>query len=567
MKYFNKKNEFIFFDMLFIVLLFLLTYAPLSAQKLGKMPLADHSAAIHSNGIVYAWGNNSSGQIGDSTQTVRWLPVRVLKGNYEGTQYLGDSPSNPITEISLGGNFTIALAADGTIFSWGGNATGQLGDTTITYRLTPGRVLKGEYEGTTYLGDNPANPIIKIVSGFYFSLALALDGTVYSWGNNEHGQLGNNETEIKRTPIKVLCGEYIGTTFLGDNPNNKILDIAAGEYFSIALAEDGIVYSWGENNRGQLGDSTDTDRHTPIKVLKGAYSGTVYLGDDSNNKIIKIVAGDSHSLGLAEDGTAYNWGRNTDGQLGINSVANSYVPVRVLKGNYAGTTFLGDNPNNKIIGIAAGSFFSSALMEDGTLFNWGQNLNGQIGNDSTVNKRIPTHVLKGLYDGSMFLGDNSNNKIISIGLGDQHAIALAEDLTLYSWGDVTSGKLGDSLIVFHRTPGRVHGLNNVGFLILPVEETSNPIRDFELSHNYPNPFNPTTKIKYTVGETFYAPLSLVTLRVYDILGNEIVTLVNEEKSAGVYEIEFNANNFPSGVYFYKVNIGSFTETKKMVLLK
>ena len=92
--------------------------------------------------------------------------------------------------------------------------------------------------------------------------------------------------------------------------------------------------------------------------------------------------------------------------------------------------------------------------------------------------------------------------------------------------------------------------------------SSGTVNDFKLSKNYPNPFNPSTKIKYSISK-----LSFVTLKIYDVLGNEVITLVNKEKSAGSYEVEFSATNLPSGVYFYQLKTGSYIETKKMLLIE
>jgi len=100
------------------------------------------------------------------------------------------------------------------------------------------------------------------------------------------------------------------------------------------------------------------------------------------------------------------------------------------------------------------------------------------------------------------------------------------------------------------------------YIIAGVEQLTDGIKAYSLSNNYPNPFNPSTTIKFQIPE-----LSIVTLKVYDVLGNEIAILVNEEKPAGNYEIQFDATAFPSGVYFYKLQAGSFVETKKMVLMK
>jgi len=96
------------------------------------------------------------------------------------------------------------------------------------------------------------------------------------------------------------------------------------------------------------------------------------------------------------------------------------------------------------------------------------------------------------------------------------------------------------------------------------------LNNFKLEQNYPNPFNPTTKIKFTIPSVIASGAKqsqMVTLKVYDVLGNEIATLVNEEKSSGRYEVSFNGSGLSSGIYFYTINAGSFGETKKMILLK
>ncbi|MBT8383428.1 MAG: T9SS type A sorting domain-containing protein, partial [Ignavibacteria bacterium] len=102
----------------------------------------------------------------------------------------------------------------------------------------------------------------------------------------------------------------------------------------------------------------------------------------------------------------------------------------------------------------------------------------------------------------------------------------------------------------------------IDFSLTNVQETTSKIRAYELFHNYPNPFNPTTKIEFQIED-----LGFVDLKVYDVLGNEVATLVNEEKSAGIYEVEFNGSELTSGIYFYQLKAGNFVETKKMIVLK
>ena len=158
---------------------------------------------------------------------------------------------------------------------------------------------------------------------------------VYTWGYNPFGSLGNNTTTNSSSPVLVLKGAYSGTTYLGDDSSNKIIMMSAYGYTVIALDENGLVYTWGRNQSGQLGDNSTTDRLTPVKVLKGEYSGTTYLGDDSSNKIIAVANGEVHCVALAADGTVYAWGKNNAGMLGDNSTTDRLTPVKVLKGEYS----------------------------------------------------------------------------------------------------------------------------------------------------------------------------------------------------------------------------------------
>ncbi|MEE9450789.1 MAG: hypothetical protein V3V72_12125, partial [Ignavibacteriaceae bacterium] len=183
-------------------LILLLIFLPLGmfAQSLGPQSSAYHSVGLNADGTVYSWGNNDYGQLGDNSTTQRETPVKVLKGAYSGTTYLGDNADNKIIAVALGQYHSIALAEDGTVYSWGQNNYGQLGDGTEDInRLTPVKVLKGAYsEGTTYLGDNINNKITAVALGYYHSIALAVDGTVYSWGRNHYGQLGDGTKDINR---------------------------------------------------------------------------------------------------------------------------------------------------------------------------------------------------------------------------------------------------------------------------------------------------------------------------------------------------------------------------------
>ena len=433
-----------------------------TGSNFSKSASAESTFTVGDNGIVYAFGKNFAGILGDNTTTDRKMPIKMLKGAYNGTTYLGDNPNNPIISIS-GHSTCLALAADGTVYALGDNSKGGVGDNTNVNRFTPVKVLKGAYNGTAYLGDNPNNPIISISSKAMCSIALAYDGTVYSFGFNIHGQLGDNTTIDRNTPVKVLKGAYPGTTYLGDNPNNPIVSISDGVLFhTLALAADGAVYSFGSNTYGQLGDNTTTDRYTPVRVLKGAYNGTTYLGDNPNNPIISVSGGSYSSILLAADGTVYSFGWNVNGQLGDNTTTNRYTPIRVLKGAYNGTTYLGDNSSNPIIAVSEGT----ALATDGTLYTFGGNTNGQLGDNTAIQSFTPIRVLKGAYNGTNYLGDNPNNPVIAFFLGSECRMALAADGTVYTFGYNYYGQLGDNSTTNRLTP--VNALSVGGSVVLDL---------------------------------------------------------------------------------------------------
>lgn len=154
------------------------------------------------------------------------------------------------------------------MYCFGGNATGALGDNTLTTRLTPVRILEGQYPGTTFLGDQNSNPIIAISAGYQHTVALSAEGKVYATGLNDNGQLGDSSITNKLIPFQVLMGAYSGTKFLGDNSANPIVSMSAGSFFTMFLTASGAVYGVGRNIFGHLGDNTTTSRLIPVRMEK-----------------------------------------------------------------------------------------------------------------------------------------------------------------------------------------------------------------------------------------------------------------------------------------------------------
>ncbi len=328
-----------------------------------------HSLTLKPDGTVFAWGANWYGQLGDGTQTDRRAPLQV-------------PGLAPVTAIAAGagGAHSLALTSDGTVWAWGDNYYGQLGDDTIWESVTPIPV--------TGLSD-----VVGVAAGYGHSLALKGDGTVWAWGDEYYGQLGDGDegTTYRVTPLPV-------TGLSG------IIGISAGEYHSLALKDDGTVWAWGYNYYGQLGDDTTTLRRTPIQVA--GLSG-----------VVGIAAGGFHSLALKSDGTVWAWGDNGSGQLGDDTTVNKLTPTPVVG-------LLG------AVGLAGGDSHSLAVMADGMVWAWGNNGSGQLGDGTTTDRQTPAP-LTGLTG------------ITGVAAGTRHSLAIDSDGTLWVWGDNYYGQLGD----------------------------------------------------------------------------------------------------------------------------
>ncbi len=261
-----------------------------------------HNLALKSDKTVLAWGANFYGEIGDGTTTKRWTPVQVnglsnvvaisAGGSYslalkaDGTIWewgvkwqITDFNTNPIqvselnnmVAISAGNGFRLALKSDGTVWAWGVNGSGQLGDGTTTTRWTPAQV-----NGLSNVVAVSAGYDYGIVWGAEFSAALKADGTVWTWGWNSYGQLGDGTTIPRWTPVQV-------------NGLNNVVAISASLGHILAVKSDGTAWGWGLNWDWQLGDGTHTDRWAPVQV-----SGL--------NNVAAISAGYYHSLALTAPG-------------------------------------------------------------------------------------------------------------------------------------------------------------------------------------------------------------------------------------------------------------------------
>ncbi|MBZ5734916.1 hypothetical protein K8Z61_10450 [Nocardioides sp. TRM66260-LWL] len=359
---------------------------PHGAFSVASSSTADHTLVLR-NGTGYAFGSNNLGQLGiGSTASSQPSPTAIST-----TSTLN---GKTITAIAAGGRHSLALASDGTLHAWGFNASGQLGNPNAS-------LFERTAIAVTVAGTPLANKAITaIAAGDSHNLALASDGTLYAWGDNGNGRLGDGTGAARILPVQVTVP--VGKT---------ITAIAAGETHSLALASDGTVYAWGANTFGQLGNGT-----------KGSATAIAVLGL-AGTTITAIAAGRLHSLALASDGTVYAWGANASGQLGNGTNQNSNVAIAVT--GLTGKT---------IASIAAGKEHSLALASDGTVYAWGANGSGQLGIGSNTSSTAAVALTKGTL---------ATKTVVAIAAGNLHSVALTSDGTLHAWGDNASGQLGN----------------------------------------------------------------------------------------------------------------------------
>jgi len=553
-----------------LFMLILAAFISLNAQSIGTGN-SEHTIVTKSDGTVYTWGYNGYGQLGNGNTGTgsNNVPVAVYTS--------GVLNGKTITQVADGYGHSIALASDGTVYTWGYNDYGQLGngitgtDSNVPVAVNTSGVLSGK-------------TITQVASGSYHSIALASDGKVYTWGYNNHGQLGTGNTTTSNVPVAVDASVVLS--------GKTITQAAAGQYHSIALASDGKVYTWGYNSNGQLGNGNNTTSNVPVAVITSG----VLIG----KTITKVAAGASHSIALASDGTVYTWGYNGYGQLGNGDNTRRNVPVAVSTSVVlSGKT---------ITQVAAGGHHSIALASDEKVYPWGYNSKGQLGNGNNTNSNVPVAVDQSgmgalpveltsftaapTSSATVVLNWQTATEVNNYGFEIQRAVVSGQ---LSEWekvgfvnghGNSNSSKqysFTDNLLDLNLNLNLNYRLKQIdidgNFEYSDVVEVKvETPTQFKLAQNYPNPFNPETKIRYSIPlvETHSsAAAQNVFLKVYDVLGNEVATLVNEEKPAGVYEVNFDASKLSSGIYLYKLQAvdpesssgQGFVQTNKMMLLK
>lgn len=333
-----------------------------------------HFLVVKADGSLWAWGENNCGQVGDGTTSDRTSPVRVGGDRDWVAVAAGGGHNVGLLPTMIGSGHSLGLKVDGSLWAWGKNDCGQLGDGTTVNRPSPVRIGSG-------------NDWAAVAAGYAHTLAIRSDGSLWAWGKNDHGQLGDGSTTDASVPVQI-------------GSDSDWVAVSAGTAHSVGLKSDGSLWVWGGNSLGQRGDVANEDRPAPVRVgaadswaaAKAGLGHTVVLRADGSLRAMgawkrevlasggymiqsrlyvygigsakdwtAIAAGDWHSLALKSDGSLWAWGDNSSGQLGDGTTVTPVIePQRVGQGL-------------DWVAIDAGGDCSLALTSDGRLFAWGMN--------------------------------------------------------------------------------------------------------------------------------------------------------------------------------------------------
>jgi alpha-tubulin suppressor-like RCC1 family protein len=421
-----------------------------------------HVLALKSDNTLWGWGANYSGELGDGTYQSRPAISQI------------GTASNWLT-IATGSEHTIALKTDGTLWTWGSNNSGQLGDGTTIKKNTPVQIgTDNDWQSISAKGNT--------------SFAIKNNGTLWGWGQNNISNVG-----LGFYSLNITVPTQVGTATNWKN-------VYAGFDITVAIKTDNTLWAWGSNLYGKIG----------VGGFMGNYLSPIQVGTDND---WKEVSTGYHTLALKQNGTLWAWGNNSYGELGDNTTTNKDLPMQV------GTA-------NDWLHIHATTYSSYGIKNNATLWTWGSNANYEMGNGTTTNISIPTQI-----------NNETNWKIIAPRGG--HVEALKTDNSIYYWG-ANYGFLPATVVT---TPTQM--ANNC----LLSTESFNLDEQVKL---FPNPANHMVTIENQSNE------KITTIVFYDLIGKEVVSLKNNFETIHVDKLQ-------NGMYLVIINFeNDFTKTVKFI---
>jgi len=316
------------------------------------------------DGSLWGWGSNSTGQLGNGTSTDWSIPHLSPIYIVDDVAYVSAGGSGMRSGNSL---HVMVIRNDGSLWSWGRNIPGQLGDGTFNMRSSPGLVMED---------------VIAVSAGGTHTMAIRSDGTLWAWGCNCTGKLGDGTFTSRPTPIHIM---------------DDVIAVSAGLNHTLALKTDGTLWQWGVHGR----IPTETS-NVPVMVM---------------TDVVAMSAGGLHSLAICRNDSLWGWGQNHRGQLGIGTFSYyQETPVHIM---------------DDVITASAGYSHSAVIKSDNSLWTWGYNHIGQLGDGTLTNRNSPVHIL-------------DNVSIVATGsTWHSYNIVIKTDHSIWAWGDNFWGQLGD----------------------------------------------------------------------------------------------------------------------------
>jgi alpha-tubulin suppressor-like RCC1 family protein len=393
---------------------------------------AEHTIAIRQDGLLFGWGLNTTGELGDGTTQSRSSPVQIGTSSWTFVSVNGGAQTNSAV--------VSAIRADGTLWSWGDNSQGQLGDGTTVNKSSPVQVSGG-------------GSWSSVSAGKSHRLAIKTNGSLYAWGNNAVGQFGDGTVIFRSSPTQIPGSD-------------SWTSVSVGEIFSVGIKQNGTLWTWGRNLEGQLGTLSAVNRSSPIQIGTGSWTSVFATSSwvhaiDTNNKL-------------------FAWGGNGVGQLGTNDVVFRSSPVQISGGNWSKIAGQGFSTTLNVFGIqtdgslwawgtksmklgtesgnasytyswsqiSAGPSHTAAVRSDGRLYAFGLNTSGQLGDGTVISRSSPVQISAGALGGT---GEFWRN----VSVNGSRTVAIRSDGALFNWGDNTGFKLGISDTIYRSSPVQV----------------------------------------------------------------------------------------------------------------
>jgi alpha-tubulin suppressor-like RCC1 family protein len=345
-----------------------------------------HTCFITSNMYNYCQGDNSYGQLGSGSYSGAYTsPYKIY--NFE----------EPLESLSTGQDHTCGIDYEGTLYCWGRNNYGQIGNGYSHGNSKYDIPQKIDVDSN----GNDLTRALQIGVGYGHSCGIFEDLELYCWGYNSAGQLGiGSQSSYNRPYIVDLPG------------NQRATDISLGNYHTCAITDNGSVYCWGDNGNGKLGDNSQTNSHLPI-----------YVELPQNRKAIGISLAVSHSCAILDNNSVYCWGRNNYGQLGIGEAGDAWTPefVELPSGSIA-------------VQISTGEHHSCAVLKNGSAYCWGYNNYNQV--EGSINNEQPSNVYSPIYVESKY-----NHRFVSISIGHLFTCGITENAEITCWGYDSAGRI------------------------------------------------------------------------------------------------------------------------------